>query len=90
MGMGMNMNMGMNMGMNMNMGMGMAQPPPVPENMIAPGSGQVAKAYGDSSAAGNDNEEDNPWVMGGSTGMGLEPVGPEPSAPPPPPPPPAY
>lgn len=70
------------------MGMGsmsMGVPPP-PSNMIAPGSGQVAKAYGNPAAEGNN--DDNPWVMGGSTGMGLgDPVGPEPSVPPPPPPP---
>ena len=59
-------------------------PPPLPDSMIAPGSGQVATAYGDS------DDGDNPWVMGGSSGMGLS----APSAPPPacaaPPPPPDY
>jgi len=64
--------------------MGMSVPA-ITEGMIAPGSGQVAKAYGDSV---NTNEE-NPWMMGGSAGdgQGLIPVGPPPrSAPPPPPP----
>ena len=58
----------------------------VSNNMIASGAGRVSKAYGDS----GDTDEDNPWVMGGTTGsgQGLVPVGPEPSAPPPPPPPP--
>mmetsp|Transcript_279 Transcript_279/g.708 ORF Transcript_279/g.708 Transcript_279/m.708 type:complete len:627 (+) Transcript_279:81-1961(+) len=66
------------------MPMGMPPPPPVPENMVAPGSGQVAIAYGGTSEQG---DEDDPWVMGGSVGMGLKPNAPEPSAPPPPPPP---
>mmetsp|Transcript_26935 Transcript_26935/g.74033 ORF Transcript_26935/g.74033 Transcript_26935/m.74033 type:complete len:578 (-) Transcript_26935:166-1899(-) len=66
------------------MPMGMPPPPPVHQTMIAPGSGKVAAAYGD---AGGSGDDDNPWVMGGSMGMGLEPMGPEPSAPPPPPPP---
>jgi hypothetical protein len=53
--------------------------------MVTPGGGlHVAKAYGDPS---NDNG-DNPWVMGGTAGTGLQPVGPAPGAPPPPPPPP--
>ena len=74
------------------MGMGMTTTTTgysIPDPMVAPGSGQVATAYGDagsSNAAAND-DGDNPWVMGGTTGMGLEPVGPQPSAPPPPPPP---
>jgi ENTH domain len=50
--------------------------------LIAPGGGQVAAAYGD---VGVDN--DNPWVMGGTTGTGLQPLGEAPAAPPPPPPP---
>ena len=50
--------------------------------LIAPGGGQVAAAYGD---VGLDN--DNPWVMGGTTGTGLQPLGEAPAAPPPPPPP---
>ncbi|VEU42632.1 unnamed protein product [Pseudo-nitzschia multistriata] len=68
----------------MGMPMGMPPPPPVPEPMMAPGSGSVANSYGGAAEPGDD---DNPWVMGGSAGMGLEPKGPEPSAPPPPPPP---
>ncbi len=57
-------------------------PPPLPESMIASGSGQVATAYGDS------DEGDNPWVMGGSSGMGLSaPSAPPPACPAPPPPP---
>eukprot|EP00536_Pseudo-nitzschia_multiseries_P005949 jgi/Psemu1/296060/fgenesh1_pm.121_\ len=71
--------------MSMGVPMGMPPPPPVHQTMIAPGSGQVAAAYGGSGGSGED--DDNPWVMGGSMGMGLEPVGPVPSAPPPPPPP---
>jgi hypothetical protein len=65
--------------------MGNMPPPSVPENMIASGAGRVSKAYGDS----GDTSEDDPWVMGGTTGsgQGLVPVGPQPSAPPPPPPP---
>lgn len=38
-------------------------------------------------ATGGNNDEDNPWVMGGSAGSGLNPVGAAPAAPPPPPPP---
>lgn len=49
--------------------------------MVIPGSGKVAAAYGDS------DDSDNPWVMGGSTGAGLQPMGAAPAAPPPPPPP---
>jgi hypothetical protein len=53
-------------------------------NMVSPGSGQVAKSYGDT---GNDKAgEDNPWVMGGATGTGLQPLAPAPGTPPPPPP----
>jgi hypothetical protein len=72
-------------GYNFSMPMGKMPPPSVPENMIASGAGRVSKAYGDS----GDTDEDNHWVMGGTTGsgQGLVPVGPEPSAPPPPPPP---
>ena len=68
--------------------MGMAPPPPIPEPMIAPGSGQVATAYGDSSVSIHNNKEgDNPWVMGGATGMGLSaPSAPPPACPAPPPP----
>jgi len=66
--------------------MGMAPPPPIPEPMIAPGSGQVATAYGDSGLSSNNNDGDNPWVMGGSSGMGLSaPSAPPPACPPPPP-----
>ena len=50
--------------------------------LIAPGSGQVAAAYGDGGV-----DDDNPWVMGGTTGTGLQPLGEAPAAPPPPPPP---
>jgi len=73
------------MPMGMGRGMGMTPPPPIPEPIIAPGSGQVGKTYG--SANNNEDNNDNPWMMGGTTGMGLKPVGPEPTAPPPPPPP---
>jgi len=50
--------------------------------MTTPGSGKVAAAYGD-----GDNDESDPWVMGGLTGTGLQPMGAAPAAPPPPPPP---
>ena len=66
-----------------NMPMGMTTVPPSGENMVTPGSGQVAAAYGDS----NSNEKDDPWVMGGAVGTGLQPIGAAPAAPPPPPPP---
>ncbi|KAL3925699.1 MAG: hypothetical protein SGILL_000231 [Bacillariaceae sp.] len=74
---------------------GMPQPPSVPSpalpsNMVMPGSGHVAKAYGDIGNNNGDEDNDNPWVMGGAVGTGLQPVGPAPGAPPPPPPPPAY
>lgn len=36
---------------------------------------------------GNDDDEDNAFVMGGAVGAGLTPLGPAPAAPPPPPPP---
>ena len=66
--------------------MGMAPPPPIPDNMVAPGSGQVATAYGESAYANKNDDSDNPWVMGGATGMGLSaPSAPPPAAPPPPP-----
>ena len=69
--------------MSMPMGMPMGSPPAAPAApMVQPGSGQVATAYGD---AGDD--DDNPWVMGGTAGSGLQPLGPAPGAPPPPPPP---
>ncbi|CAJ1969430.1 unnamed protein product [Cylindrotheca closterium] len=54
---------------------------------ISAGAGRIATRYGD---AGNDNDddEDNPWVMGGTAGTGLsDPVSPPPGAAPPPPPP---
>jgi hypothetical protein len=61
----------------------MGMPPPPPHAAyIAPGTGHVAASYGD---AGDD--DDNPWVMGGTTGSGLQPIGPAPGMPPPPPPP---
>lgn len=63
-------------------GMPPAPPPPVPDNMVTPGSGHVAKSYGDV----GENVEDNPWVMGGIAGTGLEPVVPAPGSAPPPPP----
>ena len=69
-----------------------AAAPPLPP-MVAPGSGQVATAYGGATDPyntipnSNSDGDDNPWVMGGTSGMGLQPVGPEPTAPPPPPPP---
>ncbi|KAG7340145.1 ENTH domain containing protein [Nitzschia inconspicua] len=66
------------------MGMSSLPPLPVPDNMIRPGSGHVAKSYGD---VGDHDAEDNPWVMGGAAGTGLEPVGPAPGTAPPPPPP---
>jgi hypothetical protein len=60
----------------------MGMPPPPPQDVcIAPGTGHVAANYGD---AGDD--DDNPWVMGGTSGSGLQPIGPEPGMPPPPPP----
>ena len=63
--------------------MGVA-PPVVPaEPMAQPGSGNVSTVYGDST----DAYDDNPWVMGGSAGSGLQPVGPAPGTAPPPPPP---
>jgi len=52
------------------------------ESMIAPGTGNVAAAYGGETV---DDDEDNPWVMGGSSGSGLQPLGAAPAAPPPPP-----
>jgi hypothetical protein len=53
------------------------------QHMAVPGGGlHVAKAYGN---PGDDG--DNPWVMGGSAGTGLQPLAPAPGAPPPPPPP---
>ncbi len=68
------------------MAMGMAPPPPIPEPMVAPGSGQVATAYGESALSSNNDDGDNPWVMGGSSGMGLSaPSAPPPACPPPPP-----
>ena len=52
---------------------------------VKPGSGQVATQY---SYTQEDND-DNPWVMGGSAGTGLgEPITPAPAGAPPPPPPP--
>ncbi|KAG7364024.1 ENTH domain containing protein [Nitzschia inconspicua] len=66
------------------MGMPSLPPLPVPDNMIRPGSGHVAKSYGD---VGDHDAEDNPWVMGGAAGTGLQPVGPAPGTAPPPPPP---
>jgi hypothetical protein len=58
--------------------------PPAP-GPLGPGlaSGRVAKSYGDA----GEEAEDNPWVMGGTTGSGLDPVGPAPGSAPPPPPP---
>jgi len=77
------------MPMGMSMSMGMAPPPSIPEPMVAPGSGHVATTYGAPSANSNNNDDgdDNPWMMGGTSGMGLQPIGPVPTAPPPPPPP---
>ncbi len=65
---------------------GMAFMPSLIEPMIAPGSGQVAPAYGD---IGMIVEDDNPWIMGGTSGTGLQPLGAAPASPPPPPPPPS-
>ena len=59
-------------------------PSPV-EAFVAPGVGHVAAAYGDIGAA--DDDDENPWVMGGTSGSGLEPLSSAPAAPPPPPPP---
>ena len=53
--------------------------PGLSEQMVAPGSGQVANTYGDT-----DNTHD-PWIMGGATGDG-QGLAPAPAAPPPPPP----
>jgi hypothetical protein len=64
-------------------------PPAVPAIMVAPGSGHVAKSYGDPGDKAGEVDE-NPWVMGGAVGTGLQPVGPAPGAPPPPPPPPSF
>jgi ENTH domain len=74
---------------NMPIGMSPAPPPPSlqplqPPPVLALGSGRVATSYGE---VGQDVEEDNPWVMGGTAGSGLEPVGPAPGSAPPPPPP---
>jgi hypothetical protein len=72
------------------MGMPTAPPldyPPEPMGMlpsglmVTPGSGHVAANYGD---ANDDDDEDNPWVMGGTAGAGLQPMAPAPGAPPPP------
>lgn len=62
----------------------MPSPPRIAEPMIiAPGTGHhVAAAYGD----GANDDADNPWVMGGTTGSGLQPLGNAPSSAPPPPP----
>jgi hypothetical protein len=60
---------------------GYASSTSVPHPMVAPGSGHIAAAYGDEGDIGN------PWVMGGSTGTGLQPLGEAPAAAPPPPPP---
>ena len=57
-----------------------------PNDMVTPGSGHVAKAYGDPGDTSS-ADADNPWVMGGVTGSGLQPLAPAPGAPPPPPPP---
>lgn len=62
--------------------MGLPGPSPILP-MVTPGSGQVAAAYGTDE---NDDDGDNPWVMGGSAGTGLQPIGAAPAAPPPPPP----
>lgn len=76
-------------------------PPPVDEDLpypmgympsstgplIAPGTGSVAASYGDAGVA---TIEDNPWVMGGTSGTGLQPLGAAPASPPPPPPPIGY
>lgn len=69
-------------------GMPMDMGPPVQESFVAPGSGHVATSYGE--ANNNDDDGDNPWVMGGTAGSGLQPIGPAPGAPPPPPPPSYY
>jgi hypothetical protein len=58
------------------------KPPPLPaEPMIQPVTGQIATTYG----VGNVDDEENPWVMGGTAGSGLgDPIAPAPGAPPPP------
>jgi hypothetical protein len=85
-----------NPGLSLSMG-GMAPPPsPPPQPMGMPpaapprgmkpaGAGQIAGTYivGDTSP----DDDDNPFLMGGTVGAGLEPVAPAPGAPPPPPPP---
>jgi ENTH domain len=62
--------------------MAMPSPPPLPEPTVLAGAGHVGASYGGSP----EDLEDNPWVMGGMVGSGLDPVAPAPGAPPPPPP----
>jgi hypothetical protein len=62
--------------------MTMPSPPPLPEPTVLAGAGHVGASYG-----GSPEADDNPWVMGGMVGSGLDPVAPAPGAPPPPPPP---
>ena len=57
-------------------------PPPPHERPTPAGVGQIGETYG-----GSPDDADNPFVMGGLPGAGLEPVAPAPGAPPPPPPP---
>eukprot|EP00934_Nitzschia_sp_Nitz4_P002743 Nitzschia sp. Nitz4//scaffold119_size111653//109730//111403//NITZ4_004215-RA/size111653-processed-gene-0.178-mRNA-1//1//CDS//3329533911//2733//frame0 len=66
--------------------MGFAVPANAVGSMVTPGMGKVATAYGEDDS----NDDDNPWVMGGSVGAGLQPLGPAPSSAPPPPPPSFY
>lgn len=63
--------------------MGMS-PAAQPLGMTPAGSGQIAGTYivGDTSP----EDDDNPFIMGGTLGAGLEPVAPAPGAAPPPPP----
>ena len=57
-------------------------PPPLQQEPISPaGVGQVSATYGD-----GQEDADNPFVMGGLPGAGLEPAAPPPGVPPPPPP----
>lgn len=55
---------------------------PTIQSMVTPGSGHVAPTYGDAREGNSGN--DNPWVMGGSAGTGLDPLAPAPAVPPPP------
>ena len=66
------------------MGMPQAVNNSVEYPIVAPGTGPLAASYvvGDIEP----EDQDNPFVMGGKAGSGLEPVVPAPGAPPPPPP----